>query len=350
MGNENALAIIQKAQQSGALIFVNKENFQSNVEFYRTEATIIQAKPEEFHDLDGKKMPNRAVTDRIGEAAGVQFINLERDIITETRDDAIAGRRTVYIAKAQGKVLMPDGTWRYSTVEEYEFDPTLRAMLEKKVDYITDTNKGMFARKTLELQKVARQRAATGARLRVIRQLVGMPVSLTATDISKPMVFSRIVRNTEAMMKSPEGRALVMAEALGNNAQNLFGKKPEPTQAIAASTEATPAADVEPENLRSANDPEPEAEPATDTASLASQANPGAPEKSPDEKRFEELSLQLEELTTSYKDKLNVVLPSKMNPYLLAEDELKNDYATIASREEMIARTKKFLSACGVAV
>lgn len=345
---ENALAIVQKAQQSGALVFVNKENFQSNVEFYRTEATVLQSKPEEFHDIDGgKKMPNRAVTDRIGEAAGVQFINLDRDIITETRDDAIAGRRTVYIAKAQGKVLMPDGTWRFSTVEEYEFDPTLRAMLEKHIDYVTDSNKGQFARKTLELQKVARQRAATGARLRVIRQLVGMPVSFSAGDIAKPMVFSRIVRNTEAMMKTPEGRALVMAEALGQNTEALFGKKPEAAQAIAASAETIPA-DSATENLRNANEPEPEADAATDTASLADQADP-AGDSSADE--FQDLTVQLEGLLESHKDKLNVAIQGgKVNPFTMAKAELDSFEATLESRKSMLDRTMAFLKARGVAV
>lgn len=343
--NETALAIIDRAQKGGALVFVNKENFQSQVEFYRTEATVLTSKPEEFHDLDGKRMPNRAVTDRIGEATGIQFINLDRDIITETRDDDIAGKRTVYIAKAQGKVLMPDGTWRYSTVEEYEFDPKLRAMLEKKIDYITETNKGAFSRKALELQKVARQRAATGARLRVIRQLAGIPVSFSATDIAKPMVFSRIVRNTEAMMKSPEGRALVMAEAIGQNTQNLFGKKPDPSQAIAASTETT-TAEVDTENLRDAN--ESETEPATDTASLAEQANPAgaAPED-----EFQDLTVQLEALLNNHKDMLNVAIQGgKVNPFTMAKAELDSFEPTLESRKSMLDRTMAFLKARGVAV
>src|SRR5574343_194879 len=128
MGNDNALAIIERAKSQNALVFVNQENFNSGVELYKTEATVIQAKQEEFHNLQGKFMPNRAVTDRIGEAAGVQFV--AGDVRAETRDDEIAGKRTVFVATAQGKVRMPDGSWRLSTPEEYEFDPTLRAMLD----------------------------------------------------------------------------------------------------------------------------------------------------------------------------------------------------------------------------
>lgn len=350
MSNENALAIVQKYQQNGALVYVNKENFQSSVELYKTEATVIQSKPEEFHNLQGKFMPNRSVTDRIGEAIGVQFIG--GYVRAETRDDDIAGKRTVYVGTAQGKVRMPDGSWRTSTVEEYEFDPRLRAMLDKRVDYISDETRKTFARTELEYTKVARQRASTGARLRVIRQLTGMPVSFTPDEIKKPMVFTRVVQNTAHILDTPEGRLMATAQALGTDVSGiLFGKNAPAAQAIAASTEATPAADVEPENLRRANDPEPEAEPAADTASLAAQAASGSPEKTPEETRFQELTVQLEELTTSYKDKLNVAIgENKINPFNLAKTELDDFGATIETRSSMIERTKTFLKRCGVAV
>lgn len=345
MGEENALAVIRRAQDNGALVFVNKENFQSGVELYKTEATIIQAKPDEFHKINNKFMPSRPVVDRIGEAAGVEFIGGE--VRSEIREDAIAGRRTVFIGSAQGKVRMPDGHWRQSSVEQYEFDPVLRAMLDKGVDYITDTNRGVFARAAMEYTKVATQRAATGARLRVIRQLTGMPTGFSAEDIKRPMVFSRIVQNTKHILDTKEGRTLATMQALGMTTESLYGKKPSIEE---ERVEQMPKSDEpQDEDLRPADTSWFDNE-ATDTASLASQANPGGSSITPDQARFEELTVQLEELLISYKEKLNVTLPSKINPFTLAEEELKNDYATIESREAMITRTKKFLAACGVEV
>lgn len=349
MGNENALAIINKAKAQNALVFVNQENFQSGVELYKTEATVIQSKPEEFHNLQGKFMPNRSVTDRIGEAAGVQFV--AGDVRAETRDDEIAGKRTVFVATAQGKVRMPDGSWRLSTPEEYEFDPTLRAMLDKKIDYITDSNRGVFARTALEYTKVARQRAATGARLRVIRQLTGMPVSFSADDIKKPMVFTRIVQNTAHILDTKEGRLMATAQALGTDISALlFGKNAPVAPAIAEEPETASSGEPELRNAGSSDASESydnESTPA-DTATLAQQASSIG--TTPSAEEFQQLTIELEEMLLAYKDKLNVNLPSGVNPFNLAQAELGDFNAGIESRKSMIDRTKKFLIACKVAV
>lgn len=337
--NETALAIVKRAQSENALVFINQENFQSQVDLYRTEATIIKADPSEFHSMQGKFMPNRAVTDRISEATGIQFVTLPEGVRAETRDDEIAGRRTVYVGFAQGEVRMPDGSMRKGNVEEYEFDPTLRAMLDKNVSELNEATRKAIARTVLEYTKVARQRASTGARLRVIRAITGMPVNFSKEDISRPMVFTRIVQNTAAMLATPEGRTMAYAQALGTNVNSiLYGNKP--VQAIADSPEMTPA-ETAPENLRDANEPEAGPEPAADTASLAAQASGG---KSPEDQEFEDLSVTLEALLESNKDVLNRDTRTG-NPYKLAKDELGSFAATIDSRKAMTAKIENFLEA-----
>jgi hypothetical protein len=216
----NALAIISKARGEGALVFA-PQNLDVPP-LYKAEATIITARPDEFHNMQGKFMPNKAVVDRIGEAAGVDFIAAQCSVRTETRDDDI-GRRTIFVGYAQGRTRLPDGSWRMSAVEDYEFDPLLRAQIEGKGNELS------IRTKYLDYMKTARQRASTGARVRVIRQLTGMPVTFSQAEVSKPLVFSRIVQNTDYILGTKEGRAMAIAAAVGVTGQ-LFGSSRQPEQ------------------------------------------------------------------------------------------------------------------------
>jgi hypothetical protein len=223
---DNAIQIISQARQRGALIY-SAPNLNTPP-LFKVEVTEISATPAEFHKLQGKFMPSKAVLDRIADAAGVNFIEGNCNVTTETRDDPIGGKRTVFIGRAQGKVRISDGSWREGTVEEYEFDPILRAKAE-----------GGNESKQLEYMKVARARASTGARLRVIRQLTGMPVTFTEQELTKPLVFSRIVQNTDYILATPEGRQMAVATALGVN-RNLYGMKPDQISAPSAPVEQPP--------------------------------------------------------------------------------------------------------------
>lgn len=221
---ENALVLIDKARANGALIFA-PQNLDTPP-LYKVEMTEITAKPDEFHSMQGGKyMPNKAVTDRIGEAAGVDFIAEK----CGTRKEGSA----CYVGWAQGRVRQPDGGWRYSTVEEYEFDVDVRCEEEflkgkKDGDSTRPYNEREKAQKRIELSKVARARASTGARLRVIRQLTGMPVALTAAEKSKPLVFSRIVQNTDYILGTKEGKMMAIAMATGA-ANMLYGQRSDTT-------------------------------------------------------------------------------------------------------------------------
>ena len=112
----------------------------------------------------GKVMPSRdASTDQIGSAAGVTFI--ESGCSVEKLDS------TTWVGRATAERMMRDGS-RERRVAEYEWDAELRAQ---------ETAKALAGPKyestLLQNRKFGRQRADTGARLRVIRSLTGIPTA-----------------------------------------------------------------------------------------------------------------------------------------------------------------------------
>jgi len=347
MNGSNALAVVTAAKSKGALVFANIENMDAKVELYRTEVTEIIFTEKDFHTISGKKMPTRAATDRIGEAAGVYFIESACKVICESREDSTCGKRDVFCASAQGKVRMPDGSWRFSTVDEYEFDPVIRAMLDKNVTELNSQTRTVVGKAIMEYQKVAKQRAATGARLRVIRQLTGMPSAFEATEYLKPMVFTRVVQNTDFILKTEEGKKLATAQALGIDISKVFGGGSKMIEAQPQNAEEKEIA-----QMKNVTPPE-----NSDTASLAAEAaesnEPDFPDEptgpgSEQEDMLAQKGLHIEQLMNTYKDLLNVVSKNGKNPYNMAQEELANPNATIESRNSMIERLNTWLKAKGV--
>jgi hypothetical protein len=327
-GESTALQKILKAKEAGALVFTNIEHCEPDVELYRAEVTALIFKPEDFHKISGKFMPTKAVTDRMGEASGIQFIQSACRVRAETRDDPLCGKRTVFCAEAQGKKRLPDGSWLESTVDEYEFDPTLRAMLDKNITELNEAARKNIGRAILEYMKVGRQRAATGARLRVIRQLTGMPPSFEADEIAKPMVFHRIVQNTRFILQTPEGRAMATSQALGWDPASIFGaKKLAPPSAV------DPAETAMPESETGGS--------AADLAAEAAANNGGETMPFGDEDdggKFEKLTAALEEYIIGYEEYLSLNAKGGINPYQKAIAELENKNATVESRRSMIEK------------
>jgi hypothetical protein len=289
-------------------------------------------KPGDFHEISKKFMPNKAATDRMGEAAGIQFIRDACQVDTETRDDPICGKRTVFVARAQGRKRMPDGSWQVSTIDEYEFDPVLRAMLDKNVTELNEITRKNIARAIMEYSKIGRQRAATGARLRVIRQLTGMPPSFERADISKPFLFTRIVQNTGYILQTQEGRAMATAQALGVDVGSLFGG----SKAALPEAEGAEYTDVTPEV---------ETEEAEGKQESVFDAPPNQME--PD---FDSLTQSLTEYLEGYEAELCVDLKNGLNPYKVAEAELTNPDATVGTRLSTINRIREFLIKSGYSV
>jgi hypothetical protein len=358
MNNITALAKIESARKIGALIFVDKEWLEEKTPLYKMETTELEInKEKECFNISGKFMPKREVVDRIGESSGIDFILGETK--SNTVHDDTCGKRTVYTAYAQGRRLLPDGSWRTSSRCDYEFDPVLRAMLDYDVTELTEATKqkqrkdragrpygSTLARYILELQKVAAQRANTGARLRVIRELVGIPIAFEGNDLDKPLYFGRIVQNTDYILKTPEGRNMATAKALGLDVAALFGAKralPPAEPAAGANGEGYINVTPEPETTKSATD---EAKSETIPDFEAPPSTIAEPQPS----EFENLTHSLNEFIAGYSRELNVTTASGANPYNSALAELKNPNATIETRKDMIDRLRKFLKAKGVNV
>lgn len=379
-----AVALIDKYTAGGALTYVSREDCMAVTPLYKPEVTVIQLRlpngkddpNSDVYNIQGKYMPKREIVDRIGEATGLIFIHDGCRTWTETYNDEIAGKRTVYISEQQAKKRMSDGSWRTSSVQAYEFDPVMRAMIDFGVTELnaqTKQQKDRWGKKTLaqtilEYTKVARQRAETGARLRVIRELTNMPTAFSAADAAKPLVFGRFAQNTDYILQTPEGRAMASAQALGVDVASLFGgRRVPPAEAQAAEAESVPAAVTsgEPQSAlpgstadyteTDAGDafgdapdfpPATESAPRADTAALAEQAA-GAGES-----EFDALTQSLEQWVETYKDRLNVTFKSGMNPYNIAMAELdaNNFNATVETRKAMIQRIKDFLKTNGVNV
>lgn len=375
MSNENvnkALLVLTEAANKGAIAFVSKEDCMAVTPLYKPEITVIQLKlpagrddqNSDVYNISGKYMPKREIVDRIGEATGLIFIHDGCRTWTESYDDDIAGKRTVYISEQQAKKRMSDGSWRTSSVQAYEFDPVMRAMLDYNVTELTPETKQTknrwgktLAQTILEYTKVARQRAETGARLRVIRELTNMPTAFSAEDAKKPLVFGRFAQNTDYILQTPEGRAMASAQALGVDVASLFGGKKLPSnenmaQVISGNdnAESLPPAAEGTENVVHNDEPIPEYEvhDSVETENIGTIAREAA-ESGED---LDSLTLVLEQWAETYKAVLNVTIKNGINPYKLVQDELdaNNFNASVDSRKSMIKRIKDFLKQKGVEI
>jgi len=216
-----ALEMVRKYKSENQLVFVAEEDLRTHTMFL-PEVVVIRSTPDDFHNVSGNFQPKGYQVDRIGEASGISFLMENCGTRTETVDG-----NTVYVGFSQAKKRLPDGTWRTSSICEYEFNPVKRA----EEDVLKDS-KGKYGnekeRKLLLLtyQKFGRQRADTGARLRVIRELTGMPISFKPQEIAKAMIFSRIAINTDALLADPEMRAAAIRIATGASEQ-LYGPAKE---------------------------------------------------------------------------------------------------------------------------
>lgn len=214
----SALAIIQEHESKNDLVFVRPEDLNTQ-KFFVPEVTVLHATPDDFHSISGQMMPKGYYTDRIGQAAGVSFVAENCGVKKDGEN--------VYVGFAQGKRRLPDGTWRLSAVHEYELDVDSRAredFLSKPDKYKTAVDK---EKHTLEIKRFARQKAGTGAHLKVIRELVGIPISFKPEQIQKAIVISRISVNTDELLSTPGMQQAAITQAVGAQ-QALFG--PGPTE------------------------------------------------------------------------------------------------------------------------
>jgi hypothetical protein len=246
---------------------------------------------------------------------------------------------------------MSDGNYKDSSEQIYEFDPLIQAMSE-------NTEDAKIKRKTIEYRKVAIKRAETGARLRVIRELVGLPQGFPKERAEKYFVIGRTVPNLKEIASTERGRALAECKALGiDPALLLYGERREqrllPAQdASAASIALPPPPTSESSTQNKADDIPPENNAANLAAEAAADGEPDFPEddeeETPQEEtEFDRLTGTLEEYM-SFKEYLDITTKSGTNPYELAQAELKSKTATEESRRKMIKRIRDYLIAKNV--
>jgi hypothetical protein len=245
---------------------------------------------------------------------------------------------------------------------EYELDPAIRALddctgatvysPETCAKYKTARGQTM-AKAFMTYSKFGRQLANTRARNRVIRKLVGLPISFKEADLNKVFFFARIVPNLQAIASTPQGAILATSKALNLDISALFGaKKSELICGL-----QTPAPQLGgPESLPPEENPGNTNSTAADLAAAAATDGPDFPDEptgpvtAQEETKFMQLSHTLDQIMASYRTELDVVTKTGRNPYKLAEEELANPSATEETRQLMIDRLMAYLKAKGIKV
>ena len=173
----------------------------------------------ECANVGGKFMPSREKTDQIGAAAGITFVEASCAV---TKID-----RCVWVGRATARRMARDGSTQ-TMVAEYEWDAELRAEVVAKA-----TSGPKYDSALAQGRLFGRQRADTGARLRVIRMLAGIPTAFKQADLKRPLVLARCSRDTEAMMKEPALRDLLVKQMIGATG-DVFGPMRDVTPEPAA--------------------------------------------------------------------------------------------------------------------
>ena len=219
-------------------VLVRPEDLLTTSPLVRADVSIVPIPPADVHDLGaGQLMPRRSAVDRIADAAGIDFI----ESACGTRKES----PTIWVGRAVARRRQVDGTWRTASAE-YEFD------LDVRFEEAAQRNSGAkLEREKLQLRKFARQRADTGARLRVIHILAGTKTSYTRAELARPLVLARVQINAEAMVADPVLREALLAQTFGA-VGDLYGP--------AAPRNVTP----EPAAIEAAEEPAPEEAPEPD--------------------------------------------------------------------------------------
>lgn len=220
MENSTALAIIKTERDKGSLVLVEERDLVTTSKF----RVIVQAIPtarSDFHDraINGGYVPKKHHVDAIGRYAGVDFGGPCAENCSTKKTE-----KYVWTAQAQGRKRGPDGAWEYSAIEFYEFDASIMAAK----DAGADTGQ-KYEKQLREYANHGMARATTGARLRVIRQLLHMPTAFTDTDFNRSIVVSRVVVDVDALLDDPTTRQAAISMAIGSTAE-VFGPSPEQAQ------------------------------------------------------------------------------------------------------------------------
>lgn len=240
------------AKYPTALNYVKPSHLEEMNPLLEVTVEAVVVSKAEFHDLRGTFAPKKETLDRFAAAAGIQF----NQVAETTRREG----DSCYVGTAQAYVLGPDGKAQNGPICEYEFDVDVRLeemRLNKKTEWVNGQKSAReyqereLQQERIQLMKVARARANTGARSRAIVAVLGMQTGFkdlfqkgTPPTASVVFIFSRIIWNAknrmvmDAMIDSLKGSTLALYGPA--KAQDAL---PEP--AMRPVTEA-PAGDYDP--------------------------------------------------------------------------------------------------------
>jgi hypothetical protein len=370
VNNNEIVKFIEAAEADGANVYVDKNTGIATSEFYRTEITRLDFDINiDFHKLETKSyneqtkrwevdesktvyVPKVCVLDRIADCAGITVVKNETN---EVMHDDEYGKHTAFIANCMGRKLMSDGNYKDSSLQIYEFDPLIQAMSEGADD-------SKIRRKTLDYRKNAAKRAETGARLRVIRELAGLPQGFPKERAEKYFVIGRTVPNLKEIASTPRGRALAEWKALGiDPALLLYGERRNQRFLPEQNTTVDLTGGQEAESSAESSTEKTPGDTVNTTAALAAEAaateepdfpnEPAGPGSPPQEKtEFDRLTDSLREFLDGYKTELDVTAKNGRNPYKLAQEELSSLAATEETRRSMIGRLRNYLKEKGINV
>ena len=178
----------------------------------------------DVHNIQGQFVPGRAAVDRIADAAGVSFVPEKCTV------EKIGPR--CWVGKAVGRRRRVDGVTFQDVYDEYEFDVDVREQ-ELVENARAEIQRGGSAtevkvmaklrKDVLTLTKFGRQRAATGARLRVIKALTGFKASFKRDELTRPFVMSRVTIDTTKLLATPGLQHEALSHFLGGSAAAAYG-------------------------------------------------------------------------------------------------------------------------------
>ena len=178
----------------------------------------------DVHNIQGQFVPGRAAVDRIADAAGVSFVPEKCTV------EKIGPR--CWVGKAVGRRRRVDGVTFQDVYDEYEFDVDVREqeLVENARAEIAKNGHASEAKVMTKLRKdvttltkFGRQRAATGARLRVIKALTGFKASFKRDELTRPFVMSRVTIDTTKLLATPGLQHEALSHFLGGSAASAYG-------------------------------------------------------------------------------------------------------------------------------
>lgn len=217
-------AIEQALQREG--IDRNQVNLVSPTETYGHELSkyeklsveVVVLNPDPKNGVDVYLLPggvlgfSKVALMKIAGALGISF---------DPRLSGIVERdRTISRARATGAMRKPNGEVVIhsdeKTIDVEVYEEELRSSPKPK-------SEADIKREVLTRRKFKDELANSGAKLRVIRQLVALPGAVRPEVLRKPFVFPKVIADMDAMAENPK-MAEIVKDRMGDTASAVFGK------------------------------------------------------------------------------------------------------------------------------